>query len=216
MIQAQDPSVVFLTETWLDKARLEEVRVQYKFGGLIEVSKESRGGGIANFWKAEYDLFMDTYSVNHIDAIVNKGKEGEWRFIGFYGEPNTSKHHESWAKLQRLKNKYSMPWLCVGDFNEICRAHEKLGGHLRPLKQIEEFREVLDECGFQDLRFVGNKFTWCNGHEEEYTIWERLDRVVATTDWVARFLATKVLHLECGSSDHKPLLILPIGVPKKR
>ena len=27
LIHAQDPSVVFLTETWLDKARLEEIRV---------------------------------------------------------------------------------------------------------------------------------------------------------------------------------------------
>ena len=183
---------------------------------MIEVSKESRGGGVAVFRKAEYDLFMDTYSINHIDAVVNKGKEGEWRFIGFYSEPDTFKRHESWVKLRRLKNKYSLPWLCSRDFNEICRAHEKLGGRLRPIKQMEEFREVLDECGFQDLGFVGNKFTWCNGHEEGFTIWEMLDRAVATTNWVARFPATKVLHLECGSSDHKPLVILPMGVPKKR
>ena len=95
LIRAQDPSVVFLTETRLDKVRLNEIRIRYKFGGLIEVSKESRGGGIAIFWKAEYDLFVDTYSVNHIDAIVNKGKEGECRFTRFYGELDTSKRHES-------------------------------------------------------------------------------------------------------------------------
>lgn len=102
-----------MTETWLDKARLEEIRVRYKFGGLIEVAKESRGGGVAVVWKASYDFSVDTFSLNHIDAIVNKGKEGKWRFTGFYGEPDTFKHHESWAKLRRLKNKYSMPWLCA-------------------------------------------------------------------------------------------------------
>ena len=77
LIQAQDLLVVFMTETWLDKARLEEIRVRYKFGGLIEVVKESRGGGVAVFWKAEYDFLVDTYSLNHIGAIVNKGKKGE-------------------------------------------------------------------------------------------------------------------------------------------
>ena len=81
---------------------------------------------------------------------------------------------------------------------------------------MEEFRAVLDECGFQDLGYVGNKFTWCNGHEEGYTIWERLERAVATTDWIEKFPITKVLHLECGSSDHKPLIILPMGIPKRR
>ena len=45
MIRAQDPSVVFLAETWLDKARLEEVRVRLNLGGMIEVCRETRGGG---------------------------------------------------------------------------------------------------------------------------------------------------------------------------
>ena len=49
---------------------------------------------------------------------------------------------------RRLKSKYSLPWLCAGDFNEITRAHEKSGGRLRPSKQMEDFRDVLDECGF--------------------------------------------------------------------
>jgi len=42
---------------------------------------------------------------------------------------------------------------------------------LRPSKQMEDFRDVLDECGFQDLGFNGNKFTWCNGHGEGPTVW---------------------------------------------
>ena len=27
------------------------------------------------------------------------------------------------------------------------------------IRQMEEFRNVLDECGFQDLGYSGNKFT---------------------------------------------------------
>ena len=49
LIQAQDPLVVFVAETWLDKARLEEIKVRYKFKGLIEVSRISKGGGVAIF-----------------------------------------------------------------------------------------------------------------------------------------------------------------------
>ena len=81
---------------------------------------------------------------------------------------------------------------------------------------MEEFREVLDECGFRDLGFVGGKFTWCNGHPDGYTIWERLDRAVASIEWLDKFPATKVIHLECGSSDHKPILICLNGIPRSR
>lgn len=64
--------------------------------------------------------------------------------------------------------------LC-GGFNEITRAYEKLGGSIRSKRQMQEFRDVLDECGFKDLGYKGGKFMWCNGRREGYTIWERLD-----------------------------------------
>ena len=79
---------------------------------------------------------------------------------------------------------------------------------------MEEFGDVLDECGFQDLAYCGNKFTWCNRHEEGHTMWERLDRAVGTAKWLSMFPATKVVHLECGTSDHKPILIHLLGIPK--
>ena len=170
---------------------------------------------MAVFWKKDVDFSVDTYSPNHIDVIVNKGKEDEWRFTSFYGEPEAVNHQVAWATLRRLKAKYSIPWCCVGDFNEITRAHEKLGGRQRPKRQMQEFRDVLDECGFKDLGYEGGKFTWGNGQREGYTIWERLDRAVAFTDWLTKFPTSKVVHLECGSSNHKLILIHLAGIPKK-
>ena len=147
---------------------------------------------------------------------MNKGKEDEWRFIGFYRESKTANHHLSWSCLRSLKSRNSIPWLCAKDFNEIIRSHEKIGGRQRPIRQMKDFRDVLDECGFKDLGFVGGKFTWCNGHPDDLTIWERLDRAVATMEWLEKFLATKVIHLECSSSNHKPILICLNGIPKLR
>lgn len=80
---------------------------------------------------------------------------------------------------------------------------------------MQEFRDVLDECGFKDLGYIGAKFTWCNGRRECFTVWERLDRVVATMDWLSKFPATRVVHFECGSSDHKQIIIMPLGIPRK-
>ena len=80
---------------------------------------------------------------------------------------------------------------------------------------MQDFRDVLDEYGFRNLGFVGGKFTLCNGQRDGYTIWERLNRAVATIDWLEKFPDTKVVHLECGSSDHKPIVIFPTGIPKK-
>ena len=50
---------------------------------------------MAVMWKKDIDFSVDTYSPNHIDAIINKGKEDEWRFTSFYGEPDTRNHYIS-------------------------------------------------------------------------------------------------------------------------
>ena len=35
-------------------------------------------------------------------------------------------------------------------------------------------------------------------------------------EWLDKFPTTKVIHLQCGSSDHKPFLICLKGIPKLR
>ena len=125
LVWAKDPSVVFLAETWTDKARLEQVQRRIQSKNLFEVPRKNKAGGLAIFWKEGFPLDIETFSINHIDTTINKNKENEWRFTGFYGEPETHKRHESWAKLRSLKNRGSSPWLCAGDFNEITRQSEK-------------------------------------------------------------------------------------------
>jgi len=43
-------------------------------------------------------------------------------------------------------------------------------------------------------------------------VWERLDKVVATTDWFSLFPDTRVYHLDVTTSDHKTLWIVPDGM----
>lgn len=95
-------------------------------------SKVTLGGGLALIWKHDFDLTVDTSSLNHIDAIINKGKEEKWRFTSFYGAPEAHKHYESWSILKNLNQKFSLP-CCVrcrggGDFKEILKSYEKCGG----------------------------------------------------------------------------------------
>lgn len=179
------------------------------------VSKFNQGGGLVLLWKSDLKLRVDSSSLNHIDAIIDEGRENTWRFTGFYGALETFNRYASWNLLKILNSKFNLPWLCRGDFNEILKSHEKVGGRPRPLSQIQGFSDVLDECGFMDMGFVGNKFTWNKNIMGGVTVWERLDRAVANNDWMSLFLALKVYHLECGCFDHKPIIIHPLGIPTR-
>ena len=159
LVQTQDPAVVFLAEIWLDEARLVSIRDSLQFSHHHGVSKISCVGGLALFWKKNYDLHIESFPLNHIDVLINKGKANVWRFTSFYGAPKTHLRTESWDLLWSLHKRFSVLWIYASDFNKLLKSHEKLGGHLRPYGQMEKFREVLNECGLFDLGFSGNKFT---------------------------------------------------------
>lgn len=46
----------------------------------------------------------------------------------------------------------------------------------------------------------------------EFRYGNALDKALGTTDWFKNYLATKVVILDCGTSDHKPMFIHPCGV----
>ena len=74
---------------------------------------------------------------------------------------------------------------------------------------MQLFRDVIDECGFMDLGFTGSQFTWKKNFTDGHSVWERLDRGLATREWMLKFAGTGVHHLPPFTSDHNPLWIVP-------
>uniref|UniRef100_A0A2N9G7B6 Reverse transcriptase domain-containing protein n=1 Tax=Fagus sylvatica TaxID=28930 RepID=A0A2N9G7B6_FAGSY len=217
LVRAQDPSVVFLIETWQDEGPLERLRCQLQFENKFIAQSRNKGGGLCLLWKKEINLRVYSFSHSHIDAVVNENQPDAWRFTGFYGAPETHNREESWNLLRRLNAQFKLPWCCMGDFNELVRIEEKQGRHARSERQMQLFRDVLDECSFMDLGFTGPRFTWTNNRPADMT-WERLDRVVATPDWLLQFPSAQVHHLEGRWSDHKPVWMTtePTFIPSKK
>ena len=76
MVRAKDPSVVFIAETWTDRARLERVQNKIQFKNMFESPKRDKAGGLALFWKEDFPLDIETFSPNHIDSTINKNQIG--------------------------------------------------------------------------------------------------------------------------------------------
>jgi hypothetical protein len=95
----------------------------------------------------------------YIDVRVVESPDKEWRLTGIYGEPRWQDKYKTWAKLRELKGNNDLPWVVIGDFNEIAFSHEKDGGNDRPPSYMQAFREALSDCGLEDLGFSGDPFT---------------------------------------------------------
>lgn len=94
------------------------------------------------------------------------------------------------------------PWLCIGDFNEICSNREKVGGKLRNAAPMERLRRVIDENCLVDFGNVKREMT-CYGRG----VMERLDRALCNDEWLRQFPSAKVRVLDWLCSDHRPIVV---------
>jgi hypothetical protein len=140
-------------------------------------------------------------------VIDSCGNNLKWKFIGFYGHPNAAKRKESWDLLRYLSTFQPIPWMCIGDFNEIVDHLEKKGITTRPRWQMEDFQRVLEDARLHDIGSQGPKYTWNNGRTgRDFTV-ERLDRAMVNMEWRNNWRHAGVEVLMCCSSDHLPLLL---------
>ena len=105
-----------------------------RFDKKFFFQRVTRGGGLVLHWKNDIEVEVESSSLNHIDAVINKNSGKAWRFIGFCGNPETHRKSESWDLLHSLHGRNSLPWLCVGDFNKIVKQSEESGGAFKTPK----------------------------------------------------------------------------------
>lgn len=154
------PLFLFLAETMIDEARLDQVLDKINFDQKWEVLRNGRGGDLVLYWKNSVNIIVEDLHKYFIDTTIDKGMDSEWRFTGFYGEPETARRHKAWSKLRVLNRRASSPWLYVGNFNKIVKQNENLGRAVRNHNQMQLFRDIIDECGILDWGFAGPDFTW--------------------------------------------------------
>ena len=208
LISKKDPKIVFLMETKVEKITIERICRKLKFVNFFVVPRVNQGGGLALLWRENINLAVLTSSDRHIDASIDFGMDDAWRFTGFYGDPETANREHSWSLLRDLSQQLALPWICMGDFNEIIRLEEKQGWLDCPERQMQGFRDALDYCGLKDLGFNGFPFTWCNRRPGDQNVWICLDRGIATVNWILRFPTTRIHHMDVFHSDHKAILLI--------
>jgi hypothetical protein len=207
----EEADILFLSKTKLDERRMVTIHVQLGMANMEVVDCEGKGGGLAVLWRRGVDLVCHSKSKYHIDMEVREIGGGWWRFTGIYGEARTNLKHKTWEVMEdlRLQQSLGIPWLCVGDFNEILFHHEKEGGVPRAQACLDRFKLALEKCELHDLGFFGDVFTWRNKQMKGSThVCERLDRDVANGDWWGKFPLVLVKNGDMFRSDHRPVIIL--------
>ncbi|KAF5187888.1 hypothetical protein FRX31_022525 [Thalictrum thalictroides] len=221
------PNFVFVSETKCNLVKAQGIlHTLYHF----VVPSEGLSGGLRVLWKKYFQMrvvFCDSWIIHcevrldnctwdYADAeFCRDAYRKDYMMVSFvYASPHFVVRKYQWLNFYQFRPPDDVPWLTIGNFNDIVSKDEKVGGCPFNFTKSHFFIDMIDQCELCDLGFIGSFFTWQNKQYGSRRIWKRLDRGMANVAWKFRFPNMKIFHLTTVSSDHK-LLILKTGFPQK-
>ncbi|XP_050207382.1 uncharacterized protein LOC126656806 [Mercurialis annua] len=145
-------------------------------------------------------FYLHCTFVNHDDNAI-------WHLIGIY--LNVC-YVDRVAQLCFLSNYINQLRGCIivgEDFNCVSNINEKQGRNRVSANRLQALNDFILSSQLQDLGFSGHPFTWNNRRRGNDNIQMRLDRVLASVEWLDRYSSGVVHHLSELGSDHRPLLL---------
>uniref|UniRef100_A0A1J3EH56 Endonuclease/exonuclease/phosphatase domain-containing protein n=1 Tax=Noccaea caerulescens TaxID=107243 RepID=A0A1J3EH56_NOCCA len=116
-----------------------------------------------------------------------------------------------WDDIRATQAAYShlsMPWILIGDYNEILASSEHSLAQYYRTSQLgmRQFQNLVSDCDLTDLSFVGSLFAWWNKRKCD-PIGKKLDRALINGDWLTAFPQSFARFEAGGVSDHSRCLV---------
>ena len=155
------PSIMVITKTRVGGDRAEDIINGLPFDGFITTDTIRYAGGLWVLWnKDDGDISLLASMEQEIHATVKVCASNlSWLFTAIYVSPRIAKRRILWSNIEEVGHLHTLPWLMIGDFNEVLCGENKFGGNQININRALEFKSVLDSCNFVDLGFAGPKYT---------------------------------------------------------
>jgi hypothetical protein len=152
---------------------------------------------------------MDVGSIDDGEFFVkfrvrDKVRDFKWVLVAVYGAAQPEFKESFLTELVHSCNHERLPLCIGGDFNIIRNSSEKSNDRFEERWPFL-FNAVIDSLDLREIDLSGRKFTWANSRR--VPTYEKLDRVLVSTEWEQFFSLATVEALTRDISDHTPLLL---------
>lgn len=148
IISSHSPSMMIITETRVGRDRAKEITDRLPFNGVVHADTVGYARGIWILWLSDVvkvSVLASTEQEIHVVVKVHSSHLS-WLISTVYASPRYRERKILWDNLNLMSTLHQLPWLLLGDFNEILSTKDKLGG--RPINRYRaiKFKECLNAC----------------------------------------------------------------------
>jgi exonuclease III len=128
----------------------------------------------------------------------------KWALAVAYGSAQNEHKEQFLAELVNMCSHENLPLLIGGDYNILRHLSEKCNDRYNNRWPFL-FNAIIDSLNLRELEMSGRKYTWANNLNTP--TFEKLDRILMTTEWEEKFSFTTVHTLPREISDYTPILL---------
>lgn len=208
LLRRYNPSLLFLMEPRILSCRAKRIVRGSTFTNVMDVEARGFSGGLWCLWDAtSLKVCLISYTAQVINICVSWLNESPVLISLVYASPTTAGRESFHEYVENMAGYIQIPWLLIGDFNQVAQQDDKRGGRLARGCGYNRMRRMIDTCCLIGVDFSGPRFTWTNGQPERFLIEQRLDQAWCNDLWQERFGSMVLQHLPRIQSDHHPLFV---------
>ena len=136
--------------------------------------------------------------------LRNRNDDFKWILMAVCGPAQNDFKSAFLSELVCTCQQNPLPTLIGGDFNIMRHNKQKNKDNFNP-RWLFLFNAVIDSFDLREIDLTERQYTFTNSLRDP--TYDKLDRVLLTTEWEFKYLIVTVHALDRGISDHTPLLL---------
>ena len=150
LITSTNVQVIFVSETRNSRLTWSDLLNRLNVDDAHIVPAQGQSGGL--WFLSRNGVQLDVLESSHhffFALCVHKHLQKKFGLVCVYGDPHHLQTARIWRQVQNFVVTYpSLPFICMGDLNDIMHPSEKLGPRVANARQISEFCCLVKDCGF--------------------------------------------------------------------
>lgn len=129
-----------------------------------------------------------------------------------YAQNGKEERRALWTYLSQLEEGMTIPWLVLGDFNNVFHSDDRIGGTPVTLAEVCEFQDCLEIYKLEKMASNRSIYTW-NDKGTTSRVFSKIDWLFVNGEWADKMPECRTTFLNEGVSDHSPMHMKSTNAP---